>query len=212
MCNLGQYPAPRFDRDCGHSAAGTNAVIRDCVMSTSQNCGNVRRYPHSATKLRTARRALNASQASCLILAILAGCSSSKAGSPAIETESVATVVASPGRDLTAISATPESQQSPEGMNTRESSTPSPDVDNTKVAGSKATPAAIDSTTGKASSKTTVANKTGDLDNSVHDAGIIFAPNGPIVVVVMSDQVEDREAIVNLIQHIALLTFQAESF
>ena len=59
---------------------------------------------------------------------------------------------------------------------------------------------------------TRVAHKTGDLDNSVHDAGIIFAPDGPIVVVVMSDEVENREAIVALIQQIALLTFQAESF
>ena len=58
---------------------------------------------------------------------------------------------------------------------------------------------------------TRVAHKTGDLDNSVHDAGVIFAPNGPIVVVVLSDQVENREAVVEFIQQVALLAYGTES-
>ncbi len=58
---------------------------------------------------------------------------------------------------------------------------------------------------------TRVAHKTGDLDNSVHDAGVIYAPRGPIVVVVMTDEVQDRDSVVQLIQNVAHLAYQIES-
>ena len=58
---------------------------------------------------------------------------------------------------------------------------------------------------------TRVAHKTGDLDNSVHDVGVIFAPNSPIVVVVLSDEVENREDVVEFIQQVAQLAYAAES-
>jgi beta-lactamase class A len=58
---------------------------------------------------------------------------------------------------------------------------------------------------------TRVAHKTGDLDNSVHDAGVVYAPDGPVVVVVLSDEVENRGAVVDFIQEVAQLAYQAES-
>ncbi|MGA7671464.1 MAG: serine hydrolase [Nitrolancea sp.] len=58
---------------------------------------------------------------------------------------------------------------------------------------------------------TRVAHKTGDLDNSVHDVGVIYAPNGPIVVVVLSDEVENREDVVEFIRQVAQLAYGAES-
>lgn len=54
---------------------------------------------------------------------------------------------------------------------------------------------------------TRVAHKTGDLDNTVHDAGVIYTPAGPVVVVVLSDQVEDRQAVVDLMRNLARLAY-----
>lgn len=56
---------------------------------------------------------------------------------------------------------------------------------------------------------TWVAHKTGNLDTVVHDAGVIKAPGGPVVVVVLSDEVEDEAAVVELIQRIGLLAYRA---
>jgi len=39
-----------------------------------------------------------------------------------------------------------------------------------------------------------VAHKTGNLDGIVHDAGVIYAPAGPVIVVVLSDEVNPDEA------------------
>lgn len=58
---------------------------------------------------------------------------------------------------------------------------------------------------------TRVAHKTGDLDNSVHDAGVIYAPKGPIVVAVLSDQVDNRQDVVDFIQRVAQLAYGLES-
>jgi beta-lactamase class A len=41
---------------------------------------------------------------------------------------------------------------------------------------------------------TVVAHKTGNLDGMVHDAGVIYAPAGPVIVVVLSDEVNSDEA------------------
>ena len=58
---------------------------------------------------------------------------------------------------------------------------------------------------------TRVAHKTGDLDNSVHDAGVIFGPAGPVVVSVLSDDVENREAVVEFMQQIGRLAYELPS-
>ncbi|HVB66016.1 MAG TPA: serine hydrolase [Nitrolancea sp.] len=57
---------------------------------------------------------------------------------------------------------------------------------------------------------TRVAHKTGDLDALLHDAGVIYAPKGQIVVVVMSDQVTDYDATIELMRRIALLAYEYE--
>ncbi|HYI16669.1 MAG TPA: serine hydrolase [Thermomicrobiales bacterium] len=57
---------------------------------------------------------------------------------------------------------------------------------------------------------TVVAHKTGNLDGLVHDAGVIFAPNGPIVVVVLTEDVEEWQAI-DLIASVARLAYDAGS-
>ena len=55
---------------------------------------------------------------------------------------------------------------------------------------------------------TKVAHKTGDLDGLLHDAGVIYAPAGPIVVVVMTDEITDHDAIVDLIRRIAVAAYE----
>ncbi len=157
MCNLGRCSATRIGWNRGYSTDETNSVIRDLLMSTRKDRGNVRCCPRSPTKHPTIRCALGAFLAACLVLTMLAGCSPSKAGSPAITTRTVPTIPASPDRNLTANSATPESQQSSNGVNTHVPSTPSPDVERTQVSGSKAAPAAIESATSRALVKPTVA-------------------------------------------------------
>ncbi|HVX29358.1 MAG TPA: serine hydrolase [Nitrolancea sp.] len=57
-------------------------------------------------------------------------------------------------------------------------------------------------------SGTKVAHKTGDLDGLLHDAGVIYAPAGPIVVVVMTDEITDHDAIVDLMRQIAVLAYE----
>lgn len=58
---------------------------------------------------------------------------------------------------------------------------------------------------------TRVAHKTGDLDFSVHDAGVIYAPRGPIVVAVLGDEVQNQAAVVDFIRRIGRLAFEAQS-
>jgi beta-lactamase class A len=57
-------------------------------------------------------------------------------------------------------------------------------------------------------SGTKVAHKTGDLDALLHDAGVIYAPAGPIVVVVMTDEITDNDAIIDLIRQIGGLAYE----
>lgn len=58
---------------------------------------------------------------------------------------------------------------------------------------------------------TKVAHKTGDLDALMHDVGVIYAPHGPIVVVVMTDEITDHDATLALIRKIALLAYEYKS-
>lgn len=57
---------------------------------------------------------------------------------------------------------------------------------------------------------TMVAHKTGNLDGLVHDAGVVFAPAGPIIVVVMTENVDAAYA-VDMIAQIALLAYAFRS-
>ena len=57
-------------------------------------------------------------------------------------------------------------------------------------------------------SGTKVAHKTGDLDSLLHDAGVIYAPSGPITVVVMTDEITDTDAILDFIRQIAVLAYE----
>ena len=59
-------------------------------------------------------------------------------------------------------------------------------------------------------SGTRVAHKTGDLDGLLHDAGVIYAPKGPVIVVVMCDEITDYDATIGLIRQIALLAYEFE--
>jgi beta-lactamase class A len=52
-----------------------------------------------------------------------------------------------------------------------------------------------------------VAHKTGNIDNVVHDAGVIFAPAGPVVVVVLTADAIEWEAI-EFMQDLALLVYE----
>lgn len=56
---------------------------------------------------------------------------------------------------------------------------------------------------------TVVAHKTGNWDGLVHDAGVIWAPDGPIIVVVLSD-ISDEGRAVKLIADIALEAYLFE--
>lgn len=55
---------------------------------------------------------------------------------------------------------------------------------------------------------TRVDHKTGNLDGLLHDAGVIYTPGGPVVVVVMADQIQSHYAVVQLMQTIALLAYE----
>ncbi|HEX5166687.1 MAG TPA: serine hydrolase [Thermomicrobiales bacterium] len=55
---------------------------------------------------------------------------------------------------------------------------------------------------------TIVAHKTGNLDGLVHDAGVIFTPSGPVVVVIMTEDVEEWQAI-DLIATVARLAYDS---
>jgi beta-lactamase class A len=55
---------------------------------------------------------------------------------------------------------------------------------------------------------TIVAHKTGNLDGLVHDAGVIYTPSGPVVVVIMTEDVEEWQAI-DLIATVARLAYDS---
>jgi len=57
---------------------------------------------------------------------------------------------------------------------------------------------------------TIVAHKTGNLDGLVHDAGVIYAPAGPIIVVVLTEDLDEAQA-TDLIATIARRAYDAGS-
>lgn len=57
---------------------------------------------------------------------------------------------------------------------------------------------------------TVVAHKTGNLDGLVHDAGVIYAPAGPIIVVVLTEDI-DEDVAIDMIAQIALAAYEAAS-
>jgi beta-lactamase class A len=59
-------------------------------------------------------------------------------------------------------------------------------------------------------SDTVVAHKTGNLDGLVHDAGVIYAPAGPIIVAVLTEDVDEGVAD-DMIAQIGLLAYQLAS-
>lgn len=58
---------------------------------------------------------------------------------------------------------------------------------------------------------TSVAHKTGNLPGVVHDAGVIYTPGGPLIVVVMSQRAWNETAVIHLARQTALLTYQLHS-
>ncbi|HET7037596.1 MAG TPA: serine hydrolase [Thermomicrobiaceae bacterium] len=52
-----------------------------------------------------------------------------------------------------------------------------------------------------------VAHKTGNLDDAIHDAGVIYAPKGPVIVVAMSDQIDNQDAVVAFMQELGQLAY-----
>ncbi len=54
---------------------------------------------------------------------------------------------------------------------------------------------------------TVVAHKTGNLDGLMHDAGVIYAPAGPVIVVVMTEDLDEVTS-TDLIAQIGLLAYE----
>lgn len=57
---------------------------------------------------------------------------------------------------------------------------------------------------------TRFSHKTGDLDGVMHDAGIVWAPSGPRVIVALTADYDDRDAAIALDGRIAADTFNAQ--
>lgn len=57
---------------------------------------------------------------------------------------------------------------------------------------------------------TTVAHKTGNIDNVIHDAGVIYTPVGPAIVVVLTADALEWQA-VEFMRELALLVYQTAS-
>jgi beta-lactamase class A len=57
--------------------------------------------------------------------------------------------------------------------------------------------------------RTIVAHKTGNLPGVVHDAGVIYAPAGPVVLVVLAQDVPDESRATALLQQVAALVYEA---
>lgn len=58
---------------------------------------------------------------------------------------------------------------------------------------------------------TRVAHKTGNLPGIVHDAGVIYAPAGPVIVVVLSEDAEDEGAVIELAREVAVIAYDSRS-
>jgi beta-lactamase class A len=54
-----------------------------------------------------------------------------------------------------------------------------------------------------------LAHKTGNLDQVIHDAGIIYAGAGPVIVVGMVEATVDEWSAITTLQHLALAVYQA---
>ena len=54
---------------------------------------------------------------------------------------------------------------------------------------------------------TACAHKTGDLDGVVHDAGVVFGDQGPIIVAALSEAVPDRDRAAGVIQRLGLIAY-----
>jgi beta-lactamase class A len=57
---------------------------------------------------------------------------------------------------------------------------------------------------------TGMAHKTGNLDHVVHDVGVIFAPDGPVILAAMIEAPPDDARATELIQRLALIAYEAE--
>ncbi len=55
---------------------------------------------------------------------------------------------------------------------------------------------------------TEVAHKTGNLPGVVHDAGVIFAPAGPVVLVALTEDVPDEARATEILQRLALVVYR----
>ena len=56
---------------------------------------------------------------------------------------------------------------------------------------------------------TAVAHKTGNLPGVVHDAGVIYAPDGPVVLVALAEDVPDEARAVAVLQRLAVVVHRA---
>jgi beta-lactamase class A len=54
---------------------------------------------------------------------------------------------------------------------------------------------------------TDMAHKTGNLDHVVHDVGIIWAPDGPVILIAMAEDDEDDARATAIIQRLALIAY-----
>lgn len=58
---------------------------------------------------------------------------------------------------------------------------------------------------------TRVAHKTGNLPGIVHDAGVIYAPAGPVIVAVLSEDAHSEWAVVELARAVAAIAYDSRS-
>jgi beta-lactamase class A len=57
--------------------------------------------------------------------------------------------------------------------------------------------------------RTAIAHKTGNLPGVVHDAGVIYAPDGPVVLVALAEDVPDEARAVEVLQRVAAIVHRA---
>jgi beta-lactamase class A len=55
--------------------------------------------------------------------------------------------------------------------------------------------------------ETEIAHKTGNLDHVVHDVGVIWTPDGPVILIAMIEDAEDDAVASRLIQQLALVAY-----
>ena len=52
-----------------------------------------------------------------------------------------------------------------------------------------------------------VAHKTGNLDDDIHDVGVIYGPKGPIIVIAMSDEIDNQDDVVAFMQRLGQIAY-----